>query len=802
MRYEISPVDAIMGRLVDRPARGPYRYNNRYGRGAGSRSRNLVRATTGRPSAVFKLIKKGGCADRKGLKGQLDYVFSKAERVLDSQGRYEGQDTLSDTDMNRVTRQWSVDWWGTASTGYTSHLLLSYPVGTSPDDVAAISKAVCEEKFQSGKVRYDYVAGLHTDRDHPHVHVIVNRRGSDNRLLTLRQGTDMSYQGFREAMVAHGEALGVHMASESRFDKGLVHRAPTTREIYDAKVEGREPRERVRTGPDLAFALGQIEERADIVGALSVLAAQDHLPTISRALQRAETLLRNGETILGGKAMAAEDTDIVLSEAEVLDARLHALDETLNDLQVEINEADPALRPGYQQRVIEIMAELSVVNPGSAASQLLRVAPGEVSPYHAGLLKDAEGLSTPQLRQQVGEILDGTGINADEVLARIEVGAEREYLERAWTSSDVQKFAAARNLDLYDDAQREQAVATLSETYHVLRQALEEANILHETPEDAVLEEVNDRFRVETDARAEADALRAQAGIEGIAAFNPEEWNATDIVEKARAEAISDGIQAEVARLHAQGHSRAYISERSFEIGNAVTQRIDTYPALAELAPEERRDFEVLERRFAETDFTYGSSDDPIARDYGRAQVDQARSAFEAYAARSSFHAELASRAWDVSTDSVTPPGSYVREDQRRYIVADREETLEEADLELKQEAPADRAAVRRLQQLEEALLRRSRGMEIDTVEERAALAACVREQLSDVQIEEIKAGRIEALAEVTDDPADQNYLALELLDDEIRRGTPINERVLHEARVRVVEDRFRGREEDDYVHE
>lgn len=53
-------------------------------------------------------------------------MFSKAERVLDSQGRYEGQDTLTNTDMNRVTRQWSVDCWGAASTGYTSHLLLSY----------------------------------------------------------------------------------------------------------------------------------------------------------------------------------------------------------------------------------------------------------------------------------------------------------------------------------------------------------------------------------------------------------------------------------------------------------------------------------------------------------------------------------------------------------------------------------------------------------------------------------------------------------------------------------------------------
>ncbi|MEY8120526.1 hypothetical protein AB9F26_20170 [Falsihalocynthiibacter sp. BN13B15] len=164
MGHSYSPVDAVMGRLFDDKHKKKSGGQERPRRGHSSAQRLARTAQAQRPSAVFKLIRSGGTTSRAGLKGQLEYVFDKADDVLDAQGRYEGQGGLSNADMNRVTRLWEGDMWGTAKTGYTSHLLLSYPIGTAVGDVSAITKAVCEEMFQSGDVHYDYVAGIHTDR--------------------------------------------------------------------------------------------------------------------------------------------------------------------------------------------------------------------------------------------------------------------------------------------------------------------------------------------------------------------------------------------------------------------------------------------------------------------------------------------------------------------------------------------------------------------------------------------------------------------------------------------------------------
>lgn len=76
MAYETCVLDQIMGRISD-PKRvgGPMPGEPRRGRASGrssgaSSSRNLLRVAGGHRSAVFKLIKRGGCADKKGLKGQ------------------------------------------------------------------------------------------------------------------------------------------------------------------------------------------------------------------------------------------------------------------------------------------------------------------------------------------------------------------------------------------------------------------------------------------------------------------------------------------------------------------------------------------------------------------------------------------------------------------------------------------------------------------------------------------------------------------------------------------------------------
>ena len=160
--------------------------------------RQMARAAAGNRAAVFKLIPRGGCRTTQQLHGQFEYLLGKADAVLDSRGIYEQEGPLSSQDALSAAERWSQDWHGKTRTGQTSHMLMSFPSGTDTAAVRAISERICERFFEG---RYDYIAAIHTDRDHPHTHIVVNRRGFEGDLFTLRVGTEYSYQSFKEAMV-------------------------------------------------------------------------------------------------------------------------------------------------------------------------------------------------------------------------------------------------------------------------------------------------------------------------------------------------------------------------------------------------------------------------------------------------------------------------------------------------------------------------------------------------------------------------------------------------------------------------
>jgi type IV secretory pathway VirD2 relaxase len=60
-------------------------------------------------------------------------------------------------------------------------MIASYLIGTDPEAVHGTGKAFAEATFGSGGCGdcWDYLTALRIDTAHPHVHVIVNRRGLD-----------------------------------------------------------------------------------------------------------------------------------------------------------------------------------------------------------------------------------------------------------------------------------------------------------------------------------------------------------------------------------------------------------------------------------------------------------------------------------------------------------------------------------------------------------------------------------------------------------------------------------------------
>ncbi|MCF3931809.1 relaxase/mobilization nuclease domain-containing protein, partial [Acuticoccus sp. M5D2P5] len=79
------------------------------------------------------------------------------------------------------------------------------------DEAAAerAGRAWAEEMFGSGAYggdSFDYYTAFHTDRDHPHIHVVVHRRGLDNGTwLKVSKRSAFNYQAMRGLAVTVGQ---------------------------------------------------------------------------------------------------------------------------------------------------------------------------------------------------------------------------------------------------------------------------------------------------------------------------------------------------------------------------------------------------------------------------------------------------------------------------------------------------------------------------------------------------------------------------------------------------------------------
>ncbi|MGB7242599.1 MAG: relaxase/mobilization nuclease domain-containing protein, partial [Sulfitobacter sp.] len=227
----------------------------------------LYRAARGHRAAVFKAIKNGGTHNKGQLSNQLSYITRdhKLSHFVDSRGTFDGKTRFDDKDIKNLTdrfaERWSSDF--RPKMGNTTHMLMSFPHGTKADDVRDIASDVCERFFETDEGHFDYVIAIHKDRDHPHAHIVLNRRSQEGEFFYLGRDHRFNYDDFRCAMVEEAEKYGVKLEATRRVDRGVVHYPPSTREIYAVKEDAcngvaREPVQRERVGRNLARTLAEI----------------------------------------------------------------------------------------------------------------------------------------------------------------------------------------------------------------------------------------------------------------------------------------------------------------------------------------------------------------------------------------------------------------------------------------------------------------------------------------------------------------------------------------------------------------
>ncbi|HEX4051553.1 MAG TPA: relaxase/mobilization nuclease domain-containing protein [Steroidobacteraceae bacterium] len=111
------------------------------------------------------------------------------------------------------------------------NLVFSMPKATAPDKVLAAVRGFAREQFA---LQHRYALVLHTDQDHPHVHLAVKAVGEDGRRLNIRKAT---LRQWRSAFAEQLRAQGVAANATPRAERGRS-RSPLKDAIYRAAERG------------------------------------------------------------------------------------------------------------------------------------------------------------------------------------------------------------------------------------------------------------------------------------------------------------------------------------------------------------------------------------------------------------------------------------------------------------------------------------------------------------------------------------------------------------------------------------
>jgi type IV secretion system T-DNA border endonuclease VirD2 len=530
----IGVAEAVLGEInFLRPQQGRVKVGGasspKRGFSFSTRASQLWRFSLGSNAAVLKKIGNGGTANAKELAAQMEYLFSKSASifgngvVLDADAK-----GLTKDERNDIVGDWVEDWRGSPKNGHTTHLLMSFPSHVRPEKAKLIAEAWAFEMFQSGEQQNDvwsYVAALHTDKAHPHVHMVVNNRGtvSDSWFFMAKEHA-FNLDIMKERMVAIAAEEGVFLDATSRAERGLLTYGPSRAEIERARAEGRAPEERPREGKALEDALATMARTADAMRSLSHVAALTGLPEIGEKIAKAEEALRRGGVLQPFPG------DIATAERADLDRHFSGW---MAEAEGKIRKMPVAERKEMRDELYGYAIDIAKGLGDARGAQLLQMLP-QTKLYATGLEGDRlmQGREAVDLQPSASDRLKtdivgkalALGLSGDRIAERLEAGAANAWEERDWVRSDLLVLSGRRHADHRNPDQSRKVVDDLERFYETAAKLIEHTRAHEVAPDnDRLLRALGAMGRImQTDGKVEfrgdahaerfADELRLRYG--------------------------------------------------------------------------------------------------------------------------------------------------------------------------------------------------------------------------------------------------------------------------------------------------
>jgi type IV secretory pathway VirD2 relaxase len=248
----------------------------------------IARTVRRAPEVVIKV--SGGARTLRGLAMHLDYIGRKGDLEIETDDGKRMQEEgfekklIDDWDLDLESHREQSKWVerGRRPPKLVHNIIFSMPPGTPPSKLFSAVRRFAEDRFA---LQHRYAMVLHTDDDHPHVHVVVKAVSEQGKRLNIRKAT---LREWRQEFARNLREQGVPANATERAVRGQT-RKPLKDGIYRAA------------------ARGVSSHLRDRVGAITrELACGEFRPGPGRdALQRIRAAVRNGWLAVGDRL--AED---------------------------------------------------------------------------------------------------------------------------------------------------------------------------------------------------------------------------------------------------------------------------------------------------------------------------------------------------------------------------------------------------------------------------------------------------------------------------------------------------------------
>ena len=396
--------------------------------GRGSTARRMPLEVTRRANqAMVKVIRKGGTANARGMRDQMSYLAKEGDAKLERSERYFGIE-LDGEAQERLIESWGLSGETKTQSDKTTHFVVSFPAGTHHDAAYRAGRAWAEEMFASGTYGdvFDYYTAFHTDRAHPHIHVIVNRRGMENGdWLKVSKRSQFNYDVFRDVQVEVAAREGIILEASPRLARGHMDRPTPDAEIRKAEREGRKPQAPSHTPVTALRAAASMVRYSQQMFADANLLKERH-PELSERITGLARSLRDGRAILPLKV--PQSTTLTMEEAKrqsefIMSRRTEILD-GIKEIDAEINSLpEGADRTRFQRDASLMKADAAKLMPD--VQELQGHSSENSDGYYRGM-KAEDGIekeARARADAAVGRFAQMAGINAAKIISRYE-GAE------------------------------------------------------------------------------------------------------------------------------------------------------------------------------------------------------------------------------------------------------------------------------------------------------------------------------------------------------------------------------------------